>query len=352
MNGALLINLGTPDEPTTPALRRYLREFLSDPDVIDIAAPLRFLLVNAIIVPFRSPKSAHAYQAIWGAQGSPLRHFTRSLAEHVQGLLGPQGIHVDWGMRYGNPGLLPALERLRAQGVVHLTVAPLYPQFAQSTVGSTLTHINQLLGKMHWNPRVHVVQPFYQDQGFLEAQAALIRPLLFSTSGTQKHLLLSFHGIPERHVLKSSPDCVTCLPKPGCERLEHRLCYRGQSYETAHGIARALGLTPHQYSVSFQSRLGKQPWIRPFTDFYLETLVKKGIKHLVVACPSFVSDCLETLEEIGVREKERFLSLGGETLELAPCVNDSKPWTHTVAQLIQSAHNPTDGGPHAGTPTP
>lgn len=351
MNGALLINLGTPDEPTTPALRRYLREFLSDPDVIDIPAPLRFLLVNAIIVPFRSPKSAHAYQSIWGPQGSPLRHYTRSLSEQVKGLLEPQGISVEWGMRYGNPGILPALERLRSQGVVHLTVAPLYPQFAQSTVGSTLTHINKLLGQMRWNPRVHVVKPFYQDQGFLESQAALIRPLLFSEGGPKKHLLLSFHGIPERHVLKSSPDCSSCLPKPGCERLEHRLCYRGQSYETAHGIARKLGLKPSDYSVSFQSRLGSQPWIRPFTDFHLEDLVKKGVKHLVVSCPSFVSDCLETLEEIGVREKERFLSFGGESLELAPCVNDSLAWTQTVTQLIQAAHRYPDGGPHAGTPT-
>ncbi len=337
--GALLINLGTPDEPTTSALRRYLREFLSDPDVIDIPAPLRFLLVNCVIVPFRSPKSAHAYRAIWGQNGSPLRHFTGSLHEKTAAALQASGIALDWAMRYGNPGIGPALERMRSLGVEELTLLPLYPQFAQSTVTSTLTHVNRLLSQMGWSPRLRVIEPFYRDPGFIEAQASLIRPLL-----EDKHLLLSFHGIPERHITRSSPDCGSCLPRAACEKLEHALCYRGQCYETAHLIARALGLPPSRYSISFQSRLGRTPWIRPFTDHHLEELASRGVKRLVVTCPSFVSDCLETLEEIGVRERERFMGLGGESLDLAPCVNDSEAWSSTVAKMIMKEAS------DAGTP--
>lgn len=325
--GYLLINLGTPDEPTPAALRRYLREFLSDPDVIDIPAAARFLLVNAIIVPFRAPKSAHAYRSIWTEEGSPLRHLTQKLHAQVDRSLSG----VEWAMRYGNPGCLPALQRLRSRGVTRLRILPLYPQYAQSTVASTITHVRELLDKIGWNPELEVVGPFYRDAGYLEAQAQKIKPLL----GAGKHLLLSFHGIPERHVLRSSPSCGSCLPKPACEKLEHSHCYRGQCYETAHGIARTLGLGPADYSVSFQSRLGRTPWIQPFTDGYLDTLLQKGHRRLVVACPSFVTDCLETLEEIGIRERGRFLSAGGESLELAPCLNDSTAWSQVVTRLLQ-----------------
>ncbi len=326
--GYLLVNLGTPDEPTPAALRRYLREFLSDPDVIDIPAPLRFLLVNAIIVPFRAPKSAHAYQAIWSEQGSPLRHYTRSLFEKVA----PRFQNIDWGMRYGNPGCRPALERLREKGVNRIRVLPLYPQFAQSTVTSTMTHLQALIKRMDWKVELECLPPFYNHPAFLAAQAEQIRPFL----APDKHLLLSFHGIPERHVLRSSPSCETCLPKPACQRLEHSHCYRGQSYDTAHGVARSLGLKPGQYSISFQSRLGRTPWIRPFTDHHLEELVKKGVRKLVVTCPSFVADCLETLEEIGVRERTRFIEAGGESLELAPCLNDSETWANAVTEILHA----------------
>ncbi|NDD92323.1 ferrochelatase, partial [bacterium] len=176
--GALLVNLGTPDAPTTPALRRYLREFLSDPYVVDIPAIPRFLLVNGIIVPFRAPKSAHAYQAIWTENGSPLRHYTQSLAEMVKDRLSPDSWHIQWAMRYGNPGLTPALEALRNQGVERLTVLPLYPQFAQSTVTSTVVEIHRVLKKLKWSPEVRVIEPFYAKSDYLHATAEQIRPLL------------------------------------------------------------------------------------------------------------------------------------------------------------------------------
>lgn len=326
--GHLLVNLGTPDAPTPAALRRYLREFLSDPDVIDLPAPARFLLVHMVIVPFRAPRSAQAYRAIWTAQGSPLRHYTEALGRKVRARLAL----VEWGMRYGNPGCRPALERLRAQGAGRIRVLPLYPQFAQSTVTSTRTHLERLLARMGWQVPMDVVPPFHARAEFLQPQAEAIRPLL----GPGKHLLLSFHGIPERHVVRSSPACATCLPKVACAALEHPLCYRGQCHETAHAIARELGVGPDGYSISFQSRLGRTPWIQPFTDQHLERLVQRGVRRLVVACPSFVADCLETLEEIGVRERERFLSAGGESLELAPCVNDSDAWAAGVARLLAS----------------
>lgn len=329
--GYLLVNLGTPDDPSPASLRRYLREFLSDPDVVDIPAPLRFLLVNAIIVPFRAPKSAHAYRSIWTERGSPLRHYTGELFAKVAGRLA----HVDWAMRYGNPGCRPALERLRSQGVTRLRVLPLYPQFAQSTVTSTLAHIRRILTGMGWRVELDPIDPFYRDAGFIEASASLISPVLTP----DKHLLFSFHGIPERHVLKSSPVCAPCLPQAGCDSLKHSLCYRGQSYETAHLIARKLGLPANRYSISFQSRLGRTPWIRPFTDHHLDELVQKGIRKLVVTCPSFVADCLETLEEIGMRERNRFLAAGGESLELVPCLNDSGPWADAVVQILEGKNH-------------
>jgi len=325
--GHLLVNLGTPDEPTPAALRRYLREFLSDPDVVDIAAPLRFLLVNAIIVPFRAPKSAHASQAIWTKNGSPLRHYPAQLFETVA----RRTTRVDWGMRYGNPGCRPALERLREKGVTHLKVLPLYPQFAQSSVSSTLTHVQELLKKMKWDVKLVPVAPFYKHPGFVEASADVIRPFIQA----DEHVLFSFHGVPERHILRSSPDCLPCLPATQCDSLKHSLCYRGQSYETANLIARRLGLASARYSISFQSRLGRTPWIKPFTDHHLEDLVRKGVKRLVVTCPSFVADCLETLEEIGVRERSRFLGLGGESLELVPCLNDSVQWADAVVKIFE-----------------
>ncbi len=329
MNGSLIINLGTPDGPGIPAVRRYLRQFLSDPDVMDISPLLRFVLLNLIILPFRSPTSAHAYRKIWDKRGSPLRYHTESLAEKLHPLLGPP---IEWAMRYGNPAVRPALESLRTQGVTRLTLLPLYPQFAQSSVTSTLSHVEQELSKMEWHPKIRVIPPFYRDKGFIAAAAEKIRPLMAS----DKHLLMSFHGIPERHILRSSPVCKDCLATPSCETLLHPLCYRGQCYETARSLAKELGLKGEGYSVSFQSRLGRTPWIRPYTDLEFEPLVTRGIKKLVVACPSFVADCLETLEEIGMRGKESFLAAGGKSLELAPCPNDSDAWVNAMLQLLKS----------------
>jgi protoporphyrin/coproporphyrin ferrochelatase len=327
----LIINLGTPDEPNTPALRRYLREFLSDPDVIDIPSLFRFLLVHAIIVPFRSPKSAKAYRSIWTAQGSPLRALTQSLTEKLRPHLQSPSFRVEWAMRYGNPSIEETLRKIQAEEVSRLIVFPLYPQFAQSTVVSTRKEITRVLEKLRWSPEVIFIPPFYKEHGFIKAQAEEIKALF----NPEKHLVMSFHGVPERHILRSSPHCLTCLPKSSCEKLEDSYCYRGQCFETARAIATHLGLRSDQYSVSFQSRLGRTPWIRPATDQHLQDLLSKGKDQLVVACPSFVTDCLETLEEIGIRERDRFIQAGGRSLELVPCVNDSQTWIQSVVDFIQ-----------------
>jgi ferrochelatase len=336
--GVLLVNLGTPDAPTPAALRRYLREFLSDPDVIDLPAPLRLALVHAIIVPFRAPKSAHAYASIWTAGESPLRLHTRALAEAVAQALAERRVAVEWGMRYGHPGIGPALDRLRERGVRRLTVVPLYPQYAQSTVASSLRHLHRLLGDMRWSPELDVVAPFHRDEGYIESQAATIRPLLTHDS----HLLLSFHGLPERHIRRSSPECERCLPQPGCPRLEHALCYRGQCFETARDLVARLGLAAGSWSVAFQSRLGRARWIQPSTEDTLVELARKGVRRLVVACPSFVADGLESLEEIGQRGREAFISAGGAELVLAPCPNASPLFVEAVTRLAD-----TGAAPHA-----
>jgi len=331
--GVLLVNLGTPEAPHTAEVRRYLREFLSDPRVIDMNPLGRFLLLNLIILPFRPARSAEAYEKVWTPEGSPLLVYGRQLAEGVARAL-PEA-EVVLAMRYGQPSLAAGLDRLRAAGCDHIVVVPLYPQYASSTTGSTLEAVYALAAE-RWNtPFIQVLPPFF-DAAFLEAFAAQGRDVLAELK--PEHVLFSFHGLPERQVRKSDEVGDHCLVKADCcAVLTHanRNCYRAQCVATARGIAERLGLEASAYSVAFQSRLGRVPWIRPYTDDVLTELAGRGVRRVAVFCPAFVADCLETIEEIGLRAVESFKAAGGEQLALVPSLNASPAWIDALAALIR-----------------
>ncbi len=333
-NGLLLINLGTPDEPTTSAVRRYLREFLSDPRVIDINAVGRALLLHLVILPTRPSKSAHAYRAVWDAtRGSPLLSHSRDLTAGVADKLGA-GWHVELGMRYGNPSIPSALERLRAAGVDRIVVLPLYPQYAASSTATSVARVMELTSARWDVAPIDVVPPFYADEGFLASFVAVAKPVL--AEAKPDHVLFSFHGLPERQIKKSDPSGAHCLATESCcDRITevNRGCYRAQCYATTRALVERLGVT--DYTVCFQSRLGRTPWIRPHTDVLLDELAKQGKKRLAVMCPAFVADCLETLEEIGIRAREQFKAAGGEELTLVPSLNATPTWVDAVCAMAE-----------------
>ena len=342
--GLLLVNLGTPDAPETGDVRRYLREFLFDPRVLDIPAPLRWALLELLILPTRPARSAEAYRKVWTEEGSPLLVHGRSLATQLAESLGP-GWVVELGMRYGNPSLSFALDKLAAAGARTITLVPLYPQYASSSTGSTLERVHQLTGAA-WNvPALRVVEPFFDHPGFLDAWVEVARPVL--TQARPDHVLFSFHGLPERQVLKSDVSGKHCLQSAGCcdvSVVENRWCYRAQCFSTARSLAGRLGLKAEDFTVSFQSRLGRTPWLKPYTDLLLPELVQKGVRRLAVLCPAFVADCLETLEEIGIRAQEDFLRAGGESLTLVPSLNAHPAWVRALVQMVQARSRPSGVG--------
>lgn len=326
--GVLLINLGTPRSAELSDVRRYLCEFLTDKRVIDLPAPLRYLLVLGLIVPFRSKKSAHAYQSIWTEAGSPLLVYSEALAKQVQEHLGPN-TQVALGMRYGTPSLVDALEQLKH--CKSITVLPLYPHYSSAATGSSIEETIRLLMSWEVFPSLHIIRDFYQHPAYLLALSEIIRTYL----QPDDYLLFSYHGIPERQIIKSGCSTV-CNPICPIGTYKNPGCYKSQCHNTSYLLAEILGLSSEQYSTSFQSRLGKTPWIKPYTDEILTNLIEKGIKNIAIACPSFVTDCLETLEEIGMREQERWLALGGERFTLIPCLNTNELWIKAVVELVQS----------------
>jgi protoporphyrin/coproporphyrin ferrochelatase len=325
--GILLIQLGTPDAPTVSRVRRYLRLFLSDKRVIDLPVLARYFLLYGVILPLRSKHSAKAYQAIWTDKGSPLRVLSISLKEKLQRKLESSHI-VTLGMRYGEPSLKQALENLNTCDEV--AILPLYPQYASSTNGSSIEVALNYFSKQDVIPSLHVIRDFYAHPAFIHAQAERIKPYL---TDEFSHCLLSYHGLPMRHLKKTgcARVCTDACPPP---EDSNTACYRAQCFETSRMLAKTLGLEAHQYTTAFQSRLGKTPWIQPYTDETLKILANQGIKKLVVACPSFVTDCLETLEEIGIRAQETWISLGGEQLTLVPCLNDEDDWIAALKNII------------------
>ncbi|HEU0034658.1 MAG TPA: ferrochelatase [Kofleriaceae bacterium] len=333
-HGLLLVNLGTPDEPTTPAVRRYLREFLGDPRVIDINAVGRALLLHLVILPFRPSKSAHAYQAIWDpTRGSPLLYHSQDLAAGVAERLGT-GWHVELAMRYGRPSIPDALARLEAAAVDRIVVLPLFPQYASSSTGTAIARVMELAAQ-RWNvPALDFVPAFFDDPGFVSAFEAVARPAL--AEARPDHVLFSFHGLPVRQISKTDATGRHCLASDTCcDSLANPNCYRAQSFATARALAARLDLPPERYTICFQSRLGKTPWIEPHTDVEIDRLAKAGVKRLAVLCPAFVADCLETLEEIGIRAVAQFKAAGGEELVLVPSLNATPAWIEAVAQMAE-----------------
>lgn len=326
----VLVNLGTPDAPTPKAVGKYLRQFLMDKYVIDILLPARFFLVNGIIVPFRAAKSAEAYKAIWTQKGSPLKIYSEGLQSAVQMQVG-EGTPVHLAMRYGSPSIASVMEKLRAEGTEQVFVMPLYPQYALSSTETCQQEFLRHAGGM----TVSFLPDFYQDSDFIDSWAAV-----YEEAKKEKvfdHFLFSFHGIPEHHLTKIPSLKNQCL-KPGCcesVSKKNAKCYRAQCYVTARLIADKLGLSYNHFTVSFQSRLGNKPWIKPYTDHVLDELADKGIKRLAVFCPAFVADCLETLEEIGMRAREQFIQRGGEDLVLIPSLNVHQRWVQAVAGYVE-----------------
>lgn len=317
------MNIGSPDSPNISDVRRYLREFLSDKRVIDLPFLMRYILLYVFILPFRPRQSAHAYQAIWTDNGAPLLCYSQQLCDKLQNHLGTN-YHVVLGMRYGSPNIETALQQLAT--CQHITVLPLYPQYSSAATGSCLEKTMQLLMKKTVFPSITIIRDFYHHPAFIHAQSELIKPYL----SHHDYVLFSYHGLPERQLLKS--DCKTICIDTCPTSSATTGCYRAQCFETSRLLANSLQLTA--FSTAFQSRLGKTPWIKPYTDDILKTLAEKGTKRLLVACPSFVTDCLETLEEIGIRAKEQWIALGGEQLTLVPCLNDNALWVDAIQQLL------------------
>ncbi len=333
----LIANLGTPSSPQTGDVRRYLREFLSDPRVLDIAALPRWLFVNAVIAPFRAPRSAKAYWKVWTERGSPLLANGRDLRDALAAELGP-GFEVALCMRYGEPSLAGALDELLRNDLERIVFVPLFPQYASSSTGSALARVHALVAE-RWNvPALTTLPEFFDDPGFIEALAEIAAKRL--DAFRPDHVLFSYHGLPEGQVRKSDPTRRHCLASDRCcdaIGLANRHCYRAQCHATSRALAAALGLGPGSHSTSFQSRLGRTPWIEPYTDVVLPELAGSGVKRLAVMCPSFVADCLETLEEIGLRGAEQWRALGGESLALVPCANAHPAFVRFLAERVRSS---------------
>lgn len=323
--GVVLVNVGTPEAPTVPAVRAYLREFLGDPNVIDLPAPARWALLNLIILPFRPRRSAHAYQQIWTEQGSPLMLHSKAQASALAARL--PGAEVVLAMRYGQPSMAAALETLRAKGVDDFTLVPMYPQRAQATSGTTIDAWAKLV------PSPRVVEPFFAAPGFVSAAAAKVRQVLAGFDA--EHVLFSYHGLPIRQVAKTCGS--VCAAEVACAPLgeANAQCYRAQCFATTRAIAQSAGVLARS-STSFQSRLKGATWIGPFTDDTLTSLAQRGVKRLAIACPSFVADCLETLEEIAQRGADTFKAAGGEQLVLVPAVNDDAVFIEALADLVRA----------------
>ena len=325
--GYLLINLGTPDSPEVKDVRNYLGEFLMDPHVLDVPWALRALIVNAFILPFRPKDSAEAYSKIWTIEGSPLLVKSQALADKLHERLGAP---VALSMRYGKPAIADGLQVLHDSGVTQVCIVPLYPHHADSTI---TTSVNAAMEQMPANIQADVITPFYQAPEHTKAWGENIRKHL---PKQWDHLLLSYHGLPERHLTKADPTDQHCLKQQDCcsvNSVAHKTCYRHQVMVTSQEIARYLDIEEDRHSVSFQSRLGRIPWLTPYTDQVLEQMPSRGIKHVAVACPAFVVDNLETLEEMGMQGEETFLQAGGESFTLIPCVNDDDLWVEGLTSL-------------------
>lgn len=333
VKGVLLLNLGSPNSTSVADVRAYLKEFLSDPRVLDYSAFVRWLVLNIFILPRRPHKSAEAYSEIWTAEGSPLITESKRLRENLASKL---DIPVALGMRYGKPSTADGIQELLDAGVNDIYIMPMYPHYAKSSYETAVVWAQEEIQRMAPRTKFSILQPFYKDEGYIEALVETAKPYLAKDFD---HLLFSFHGIPQRHLIRSDASRGHCQVVPNCCEVcsaVQSTCYKHQCFQTVKHFAEKAGLPKEKYSVSFQSRLGRELWIPPYTDKTLEELPSRGVKKLLVMCPSFVSDCLETLEEIQMSGKESFIHAGGESFEQIPCLNNHPAW---ISYLIDQVYN-------------
>lgn len=330
----LLVNLGSPDSTSVPDVRRYLDEFLGDERVIDRPAqPFRSMLFNGIVIPRRAPQSAHAYEQIWTPEGSPLVVISKSVQQKLAAALGPQ-VPVYLAMRYGNPSIAAVIAQVAADGIEEVLLFPQYPHYAMSSWETVVVKVRDEAARRAPHLRISCVQPFYADADYIEALYAVTAPYL---AKPHDHLLFSYHSIPERHLRKADSSrahctrvddcCETCSPV-------HATCYRAQVLATTRALVARAKIPAERYSVSFQSRLVGEPWLKPYTDYELERLPGDGKKRLLVICAAFVADCLETLEEIRQQGRDTFLEAGGQWFEQIPCLNDQPAYIDFLANRV------------------
>ena len=334
MKGALLVNLGSPNSTSVKDVRNYLDEFLMDKRVIDTPYLIRAFVVKGIILNTRPKQSAKAYKKIWWDEGSPLIVLSERLTKKVQK---NSDIPIELAMRYGSPSIKSGIEKLAIKGVTEIFVIPLYPQFAMATTETITVLAEKIIKKQFPHIKLTHLPAFYQREDYIEALSNSIKTTLKKTNPEQ--LLFSYHGVPERHIKKSDITKSHCKIDGSCCNTPspaHEFCYRHQCYETTKLVAQKLNLKEGFYSTSFQSRLGRDPWLQPYTDQTIDNFAKKGIKHLAVVTPAFVSDCLETLEEIGVEAKHSFKKNGGSEFTTIPCLNDDDNWAKTISKWINN----------------
>ncbi len=316
--GIILANLGTPDAPTPTAVRSYLKEFLSDPRVVEIPRAIWWFILNGIILPFRSRQSAHKYASIWTGEGSPLKLHTEKQAELLQRELANRGhaVRVTYAMRYGNPSIPSVLEKMKAEGCDRILVVPAYPQYSGTTTASVFDALFETLTKIRNTPELRLIKHYHDDDAYIDALAETVRAH-WAEHGRPDKLVMSFHGVPKRTLLLGDP-------------------YHCECHKTARLLATKLGLAASEYLVTFQSRFGKAEWLQPYTAPTLEQLAKDGVARVDVMCPGFTSDCLETLEEISMEAREDFLAAGGKAFHYIPCLNESPRWIAAMASLVEA----------------
>ncbi|MDP2068063.1 MAG: ferrochelatase [Lutibacter sp.] len=333
MKGALLVNLGSPNSTSTKDVRNYLDEYLMDERVIDVPYLFRAFLVKGIILNTRPKKSAAAYKKIWWDEGSPLIVLSQRLHKKVQE---NTNIPVELAMRYGNPSMKSGIQKLADQGVDEILLIPLYPQFAMATTETIEVLAKKIAKKQFPNIKLTMVPAFYNQPDYIEVLSESIQTSLEALK--PEHLLFSYHGVPERHIKKSDITKSHCTIDGSCcntPSAAHEFCYRHQCYETTKNVAAKLNLAEGSYSTSFQSRLGSDPWLQPYTDKTIDNFAINGLKKLAVVTPAFVTDCLETLEEIGMEAKHSFMENGGEDFNMIPCLNEDDNWVKTLSGWIK-----------------
>lgn len=328
--GVLLINIGSPDSYEVKDVQSYLKKFLMDKWIIDLPYPLRWLLVYGLIVPKRSPFSAANYRKVWMPEGSPLIVYSNRFKKKLQEELGPE-YKVLTGMCFSNPSIEDSLKILQQQNLENILAVPLFPQYAGATTGSVIDTLQKVQKKLHLKTPLRILQPFYNQPGLIRNSARIAQESLHQKK--IDHYVFSFHGLPEKQVRKQG-----CALDDSCTQSDKNCvpnCYRSQCYENARLVAQEMKLDKSQWTVAFQSRLGRAKWLTPSTDDTLQSLAQRSIKNLAVLCPSFVADCIETLEEIGIGAAEDFKHHGGENLHLVPCLNDDGEWVKSFAEICR-----------------